>query len=57
MWRLARAKSQSKVLRSATITGDLMAISGFTSWCYRNKIRNDKLENIKKILSKNYFRF
>ena len=52
MWRLARAKSQSKVLRSATITGDLMAISGFTSWCYRNKIRKDKLENIKKILSK-----
>ena len=52
MWRLARAKSQSKVLRSATISGDLMAISGFTSWCYRNKIRKDKLENIKKILSK-----
>ena len=52
MWRLARAKSQSKVLRTATITGDLMAISGFTSWCYRKKIRKDKLENIKKILSK-----
>ena len=29
-----------------------MAISGFTSWCYRNKIRKDKLENIAKILSK-----
>jgi len=52
MWRLARAKSQSKTLRSATISGDLMAISGFTSWCYRKKIRKDKLENIKKILSK-----
>ena len=52
MWRLAKAKSQSKKLRGATLKGDLMAISGFTSWCYRNKIRKDKLENIAKILSK-----
>ena len=52
MWRIAKAKSQSKKLRGATLKGDLMAISGFTSWCYRNKIRKDKLENIAKILSK-----
>ena len=52
MWRLAKEKSQSKKLRGATLKGDLMAISGFTSWCYRNKIRKDKLENIAKILSK-----
>ena len=26
MWRLARAKSQSKVLRSATITGGLVVL-------------------------------
>ena len=29
-----------------------MAISGFNKWCYNNKIRKDKLENIAKILSK-----
>ena len=39
VWRLARAKSQSKVLRGATLKGDLMAISGFNKWCYNNKIR------------------
>ena len=52
VWRLARAKAQSKVLRGATLKGDLMAISGFNKWCYNNKIRKDKLENIAKILSK-----
>ena len=52
MWRLARAKSQSKTLRTATLEGDLNAIQGFTTWCFINKIRKAKLVNIKKILSK-----
>ena len=52
LWRIARAKSQSKVLRTATLEGDLNAIQGFTTWCFTNKIRKAKLVNIKKILSK-----
>ena len=52
IWRIARAKSQSKVLRTATLEGDLNAIQGFTTWCFTNKIRKAKLVNIKKILSK-----
>ena len=52
LWRIARAKSQSKVLRTATLEGDLNAIQGFTTWCFINKIRKAKLVNIKKILSK-----
>lgn len=51
-WRMDRAKSQGKVLRGKTLEGDLMAISGFLSWCYKKKLRTEKLENIKRILSK-----
>jgi len=29
IWRMNKAKQQSKVLRGATIKGDLVAISGF----------------------------
>ena len=45
-WRMNRAKKQSKILRGATLKGDLMAISGFLKWCYDNKLRKTKLENI-----------
>ena len=49
---MGRAKKQSKVLRGATLKGDLMAISGFLKWCYDNKLRKTKLENIAHILNK-----
>ena len=52
VWRMGRAKKQSKVLRGATLKGDLMAISGFLKWCYDNKLRKTKLENIAHILNK-----
>ena len=52
VWRMDRAKKQSKVLRGQTLRGDLMAISGFLKWCYENKLRKTKLENIALILNK-----
>jgi len=51
-WRFNRAKAQSKVLRGKTLSGDLVAIQGFITWCVEKKIRKDKIINIKKILSR-----
>jgi len=54
IWRMNRAKQQSKVLRGATIKGDLVAISGFLSWCYRKGYRQKKIEGLTtQLLSKN----
>lgn len=53
IWRMNRAKQQSKVLRGATIKGDLVAISGFLSWCYRKGYRQKKIEGLTtQLLSK-----
>ena len=53
IWRLNRAKQQSKLLRGATIKGDLVAISGFLSWCYRKGYRQTKIEGLTtQLLSK-----
>ena len=52
VWRKSRAEKQSKVLKGATLKGDLMAISGFMKWCYDNKLRKHKLVNIARLLNK-----
>ena len=53
IWRMNKAKQQSKVLRGATIKGDLVAISGFLSWCYRKGYRQKKIEGLTtQLLSK-----
>jgi integrase len=53
IWRINKAKQQSKVLRGATIKGDLVAISGFLSWCYRKGYRQKKIEGLTtQLLSK-----
>ena len=54
LWRFNRAKSQKKVLRGKTVNGDLMAISNFMKWCYDNKLRTSKMENIQRLLHKQY---
>lgn len=46
IWRIERAKTQSKILRGATLKGDLVAISGFLNWCVKKGYRQKKLENI-----------
>lgn len=53
LWRMNRAKLQSKILRGATLKGDLVAISGFLSWCYRKGYRQKKIESLTtQLLSK-----
>tara|TARA_B110000503_G_C7097422_1_gene392272 strand:- start:58 stop:1314 length:1257 start_codon:yes stop_codon:yes gene_type:complete len=54
VWRFNKAKDQKKVLRGRTVNGDLMAISGFLKWCYDHKLRKSKLENIGRLLNKQY---
>ena len=53
LWRMNRAKLQSKTLRGATVKGDLAAISGFLSWSYRKGYRQKKIESLTtQLLSK-----
>ena len=41
-WRFNRAKAQAKVLRGKTLSGDLVAIQGFITWCVEKKIRSQR---------------
>lgn len=51
LWRYNRAKGQSKTLRGNTISGDLIAIQKFITWCYDKKIRNRKI-SLRQTLSR-----
>ena len=45
-WRMERAKLQKKVLRGATLRQDLVGISGFLNWCYKEGYKLRKVEGI-----------
>jgi len=45
-WRQAVASKQNKILRGATLKGDLVQISGFLNWCYKKGFRRKKMENL-----------
>ena len=45
-WRYDRAKRQGRKLQGITLKGDLASISKFLNWCYKNKFRKNKMENL-----------
>jgi len=45
-WRQNIATGQNKILRGATLKGDLVQISGFLNWCYKKGFRRKKMENL-----------
>jgi len=46
LWRLENAKKDNKVLRGATLKGDLVALSSFFNWCFKKGLRQKKIENL-----------
>ena len=53
-WRMAQAKLQGKVLRGATLVGNITTLSKFFNWCVSEGLLEKKhrsLTNIKKLLS------
>ena len=54
VWRMAQAKAQGKVLRGATLVGNITTLSKFFNWCVSEGLLEKKhrsLTNIKKLLS------
>ena len=45
-WRYERAKKQGRKLKGITLKGDLASISKFLNWCYKNKFRKTRIENL-----------
>jgi integrase len=46
LWRMQNAKKENKVLRGATLKGDLTALSSFFNWCFKKGLRQKKIENL-----------
>ena len=47
LWRIENAKKENKILRGATLKGDLTALSSFFNWCFKKGLRQKKNREFK----------
>jgi len=52
VWKLKQKSNRGKEYRGATVKGELITISGFMTWCVEKGLRQNRLEGLINLLSK-----